>query len=61
MANEVDLVLKGGKIVTPEAVFAGSIAIENGRITAIAEDKTARPGKHYQCDRQVHYSRRGRP
>lgn len=45
MANEVDLVVKGGKIVTPDAVFAGSIAIENGKIVAIAEDKNCPPGK----------------
>lgn len=45
MANEVDLVVKGGKIVTPDAVFAGSIAVENGKIVAIAEDKNCPPGK----------------
>jgi dihydropyrimidinase/dihydroorotase len=45
MANEVDLVVKGGKIVTPDAVFAGSIAIENGKIVAIAEDKNCPPGR----------------
>jgi dihydropyrimidinase/dihydroorotase len=45
MANEVDLVLKGGKIVTPDAVFAGSIAVENGKITAIAEDRNCPPAK----------------
>ena len=45
MANEVDLVVKGGKIVTPDAIFDGSIAIENSKITAIAADKNCPPGK----------------
>src|SRR5688500_8556663 len=45
MANEVEVVLKGGKIVTPEAIFDGSIAIENGKISAIAADKNCPPGK----------------
>jgi len=45
MANEVDLVLKGGKIVTPDALFSGAIAIEKGKIAAIATEASCPPGR----------------
>jgi dihydroorotase-like cyclic amidohydrolase len=39
MANEVDLVVKGGKIVIPDAAFSRAITIERGKIVAIADEK----------------------
>lgn len=36
----VDLVLKGGEIVTPNGVFKGGIAVQGGRITAITSSSS---------------------
>ncbi len=45
MAKEIDLVVKGGRIVTPDAVSAGSVGIDNGKIVAIARDEICPPAK----------------
>jgi dihydroorotase len=36
--SEVDLVIRGGQVVTPDAVFAASVAIKDGAIVAVGAD-----------------------
>jgi dihydroorotase len=36
--SEVDLVIRGGRVVTPDAVFAASVAIKDGVIAAVGDD-----------------------
>jgi len=45
MANEVDLVVKGGRIVTADAVIAGDIAIDDEKIVAVVHEKLCPPAK----------------
>jgi dihydroorotase len=37
--SEVDLVIRGGRVVTPDAVFAASVAIKDGVIVAVGADE----------------------
>ncbi|GBC69930.1 L-hydantoinase [archaeon HR01] len=39
----VDLVLKGGRLVTPEGIFQGGVAVEDGVIVAVASDANLPP------------------
>jgi dihydroorotase-like cyclic amidohydrolase len=41
-----DLVLKGGRVVTPEGVVSGGLAIENGVIVNIGPDRSLPAGSH---------------
>jgi dihydroorotase len=43
MGNSADLVLNGGLVVTPDAVFAASIAIRDGKIIAVGSADTMPP------------------
>jgi dihydroorotase len=43
MSNNADLVINGGRIVTPDTVFAASIAIRDGRILAIGSADSMPP------------------
>jgi dihydroorotase len=43
MSNSADLVLNGGLVVTPDAVFAASIAIRDGKIVAVGAADTMPP------------------
>ena len=40
MAREIDLVVKGGTIVTPDGVSEGTGGITNGEIVAIAREES---------------------
>ncbi len=45
MANEIDLVVKGGMVVTPDTVSAGAIGIDDGKIVVIAKEELCPPAK----------------
>jgi dihydroorotase len=37
--SEVDLVIRGGRVVTPDAVFAASVAVKDGAVAAVGADE----------------------
>ena len=38
MSTTADLILKGGKVVSPDAVIDAAVAIKDGRILAVGTD-----------------------
>jgi dihydroorotase len=38
MSDSVDLVIRGGQVVTPDAVFAASVAVKDGVVAAVGAD-----------------------
>ena len=45
MSGEVDLVLKGGRVVTGDGIFEAGVAIRDGKIVAVAADELLPPAK----------------
>src|SRR5712692_3522386 len=45
MSDPVDLVIRGGTVVSPDAVFAASIAVQDGVIAAIGADNLMPPAR----------------
>jgi dihydroorotase len=45
MSNEVDLVIRGGQVVTPDAAFAASVAIKDGAVAALGADDLMPPAR----------------
>jgi dihydroorotase len=45
MSDQVDLVIRGGQVVTPDAVFAASIAVKDGAIAALGADDLMPPAR----------------
>jgi dihydroorotase len=39
MSDSVDLVIRGGQVVTPDAVFAASVAVKDGVVAAVGADE----------------------
>jgi len=45
VTTEVDLVLKGGRVVTGDGIFEAGVAIRDGKIVAVAADELLPPAK----------------
>jgi dihydroorotase len=45
MTDAVDLVIRGGQVVTPDAVFAASVAVQDGVIAALGADDLMPPAR----------------
>jgi dihydroorotase len=45
MSDQVDLVIRGGQVVTPDAVFAASVAVKDGAIAALGADDLMPPAR----------------
>jgi dihydroorotase len=43
--SEVDLVIRGGHVVTPDAVFSASIAVKDGVVAAVGADELMPPAR----------------
>ncbi|HXW23762.1 MAG TPA: allantoinase AllB [Xanthobacteraceae bacterium] len=43
--SDVDLVIRGGQVVTPDAVFAASVAVKDGVIAAVGADDLMPPAR----------------
>lgn len=45
MTDQVDLVIRGGQVVTPDAVFTASVAVKDGVIAALGADDLMPPAR----------------
>lgn len=45
MSMKADLVVRGGSVVTPTSTFAGGVAISNGKIVAVGDDRSLPAGR----------------
>jgi dihydroorotase len=45
MTSEVDLVIRGGKVVSPDSIISASVAIANGVIVAVGADAVMPPAR----------------
>ena len=50
----VDLVIRGGRVVTPDAMFPASVAIEDGAIVAVGADELMPPARETLDARGLH-------
>jgi dihydroorotase len=52
--TEVDLVIRGGEVVTPDAVFKASVAVNDGVIVAVGADELMPPAREVLDARGLH-------
>jgi dihydroorotase len=54
MSDAVDLVIRGGQVVTPDAVFGASVAIKDGVVAAVGADALMPPAREALDARGLH-------